>query len=1135
MPNLDRRKFLSTGAVVIGGGLLGAAARPGTAKANPGPQKATPGAQSAVDEQELASGWTFAAASDATLTGAILSSPAKVSGLQPAVVPGTPLTAMIANGLYPDPLYRHIVTDTVPDTLKDTNYWYRTRFEVPRLVDGQRFWLHFEGVNYLGDIWLNGTLVGSMEGAFIRGTFDVTDVVAQAKGTAYLAVLVHMLDFSEGPSLPSYTSGVTRGGRNGGPKTGATLENGPTFFCTAGWDWIPTIPDRDLGIWQPVRWSTTGPIRLTDVFVDPTLSDDLSSADVSLGLTFDSAASTDQSVTVTGDIGGTSFRYPITVPAGSSSVTLTSADIPQLLLKKPHLWWPNGYGTPYLYQLTVQVEKGRQVYDERSVRFGVRSIEYSVPIVNNTGTLIDTLALTVNGQPILAMGGSWGLDEALKRIPRDRIFEQVRLHRDANLNVIRNWNGQSTTQDLYDACDEYGILVWQEFFKSTEGPAPANDPRDIANIQDVIIRFRNHPSLLLYCGGNEGPPPQVLIDALNSLGAEYDPKRLILTSSAGDTGTDAVNGYTSGGPYNWVTPTTHFGINNGTQWPPFHNEVGSYSIPSLEFIEKMIPPDSWETPNDFWADRDVNGNGQNGGGGGYIALTAQRYGVSRNLPDFARKSQLMNYECIKAIYESRVAQMIGVDPGHQWPPKGIMMWMTNPAQPSFVWNMYTHDLEAHSSFYAVQHACRRINVVVNAATYDVSVGNHTSAAVNGTVQVAAYDLKGERFVNTSLPVSAAASNHTLAGNISTQLSASASNTVFIRASVVDSRGHELVSNFCWLEKPGTSNGFSELNSLTPAKISVTADVTHSSGGETELTVQVKNIGPTVALQVHLQVYDTKTGDRILPGRFSDNYFNLVPGESSQAQVQLTSAPHGAGAIGVRVDGWAINQSASHLSGRGVKVSFNERALDTNPPKITFTPGPTGPLDTLFNNIGISDDSNPSAANFSANASYSEEALTAAGAAPGATVTVAGIQYAIPTVAAGSADNLQVTPATSASITPAIPAGATQLSFLGAASRDGSVPLAITYADGSTQATTLSLSSWTLNSGRESPQTSNVIAVTTPYHNTPTGPATMNTYLFATTPIPLSPGKTVTSVIFPGPVSGGPLHIFAIGTDQGPAS
>jgi hypothetical protein len=324
--------------------------------------------------------------------------------------------------------------------------------------------------------------------------------------------------------------------------------------------------------------------------------------------------------------------------------------------------------------------------------------------------------------------------------------------------------------------------------------------------------------------------------------------------------------------------------------------------------------------------------------------------------------------------------------------------------------------------------------------------------------------------------------------------------------------------------------------MTPAQISVEADVEHPPGGEIELTAQVANIGSTVALMVHLQVYDISTGTRILPATFSENYLNLVPGESTQTRVRLSkAASQGAGAIGIRVDAWAIDQSASRLSGRAVKVSFNERALDTNPPSMTFNPGPTGPLNAIFNNIGISSDSNPGRANFDGSGdSYSEERLTAAGAAPGATVTVAGIRYAMPSAAVGSADNLRVAPNTT--ITNAIPAGATQLSFLGSASgSDGSVPLTINYADGSTQSATLGFSDWTLAAGAESPRFGNVIAVTTPYRNTGGGPQTLNTYLFATAPIQLSPGKAITSVSFPGVGSGGQVHVFAIATDQGPVS
>lgn len=932
MTQVNRRRFLSGGIAVAGGGVLGAFGLSGVAGAVPG---GTAGGQPLrVDGREITGGWSFAAADGTPVSGAQLASGRQVAGLKPAVVPGTPLTSMIANGEYPDPLYGHIVTDTVPDTLKDTGYWYRVAFPVPRLVPGQRFWLQFDGINYLGTIWLDGAEVGTVEGAFKRGVFDVTDIVAKADGTAHLAVLVGKLDHSEQPSLPSYASGVTRGGRNGG-KTGITLENGPTFFCTAGWDWLPTIPDRDLGIWQPVTWSTTGPVRLTDVRVDPTLSADLRTADITIDLGLDSAFGTSKTVVVKGSLDGRDFEKTVTAAAGASSVTLTSKDIAALRLSRPKLWWPNGYGDPHRYRLTIAVEAGGQVHDERTVDFGVRRIEYTKPIQSPSGSPADCLAITVNNQPIMVMGGNWGLDEALKRIPRERLRDQVRLHRDANLNLIRNWNGQSSTEDFFDACDEFGILVWQDFFCSTEGPPPENFARDLDNIRDCIVRFRNHPSILLWCGGNEGPPPQPLIDGLDALVAELDPQRASLTSSAGDTGKDPIGGYSSGGPYHWVTPSTHFSLNDGTRWPPFHNEVGSYSIPTLEFIKKMLPEASWEHPDDFWADRDVNGNGGNGGGAGYLQLTAQRYGELRNLPDFARKSQLMNYECIKAIYEAHAANMASAAPGKPYPRTGVIMWMTNPAQPSFVWQMYSHDLEAHSSFYAVQHACRRVNVILDSQTLDVVVANHTRTAVKGTVAATLYDLTGAEFASTSLPVGgASASDHTVIGSIAEQLNRTPSDVAFVRLVFKDSRGAELVRNFYWLENPARPAGFTSLDDAPAAAVSVTADADHGRDG-LELTVDVENTGEAVALMVHLQVYDTRTGERVLPATFSDNYLNLAGGESSSVRVRLTDEQTRHRTVGVRIDGWKIDQRASRLRGHGVAVTFNQAALSTHPSKNTF--------------------------------------------------------------------------------------------------------------------------------------------------------------------------------------------------------
>ena len=104
--------------------------------------------------------------------------------MAPATVPGTVLNSMIVNGKYPDPFYGRIVTDTIPDTLKDTDYWYRTTFAAPARQPGQRLWLRFGGVNYCAEVWLNGALVGRLEGAFKQGAFDVSRLVPQAGGAA---------------------------------------------------------------------------------------------------------------------------------------------------------------------------------------------------------------------------------------------------------------------------------------------------------------------------------------------------------------------------------------------------------------------------------------------------------------------------------------------------------------------------------------------------------------------------------------------------------------------------------------------------------------------------------------------------------------------------------------------------------------------------------------------------------------------------------------------------------------------------------------------------------------------------------------------------------------------------------------
>ena len=227
------------------------------------------------------------------------------------------------------------------------------------------------------------------------------------------------------------------------------------------------------------------------IIKDPQITTDLplprtDSADVSIATTVRNVGDQPEKGVLKGSFGDVTFEQPVELAAGASqTVSFDPKTFPQLHVANPKLWWPNGYGAPNLYSLHLSFEVDGQVSDAQDVSFGIRKITYQVP-----GS--DKLALSVNGVRVFCKGGDWGMDEALKRIPRARLEAQIRMHQIANFNMIRNWGGQSTSEDFYDLCDKYGILVWDEFFQFNSA-----DPLDtglyLANCRDKTLRYRNHP------------------------------------------------------------------------------------------------------------------------------------------------------------------------------------------------------------------------------------------------------------------------------------------------------------------------------------------------------------------------------------------------------------------------------------------------------------------------------------------------------------------------------------------------------------------------------------------------------------------------------------------------------------------
>ena len=377
-----------------------------------------------------------------------------------------------------------------------------------------------------------------------------------------------------------------------GPNGGITAIDGPTFLSTIGWDWIPAIRDRDTGIWQKVFLSATGPVVVKDPLVTtdlPLAADRLNRRDRP-GHGGECQRPAAKGV-LHGSIEHIAFEQHVDLaPHSTQQVSFDPKTTPALHIEHPRLWWPNGYGAQNLYKLHLGFKLGSRVSDAQDVDFGVRKITYSVP-----GT--DTLTISVNGVPVFIRGGDWGLDEALKRIPRERLEAEIRMHQLANLNMIRNWVGQSTGEDFYELCDKYGILVWDEFFQPnpSDGPDPTDIDTYIANVRDKILRFRNHPSIMLWCARNEGFPPPEIDAALRKLMAELEPTRRYQPSS-----TDGA-GVRSHGPYSWRTPREFYTVTDDY----FKTETGSVSVPTLESIHGMMPKKDWETITDDWAEHDL--------------------------------------------------------------------------------------------------------------------------------------------------------------------------------------------------------------------------------------------------------------------------------------------------------------------------------------------------------------------------------------------------------------------------------------------------------------------------------------------------------------------------------------------------
>jgi hypothetical protein len=898
----------------------------------------------------LAGGWTLSPAPDVKAAGPEIAQPNfNTKNWMPATVHGTVLTTMIDRGIYPDPDYG-LNNLAIPETLNKQDYWYRNEFNAPAVPASRHLTLTFEGINYAAAIWLNGHFLGTIKGAFIRGVFDVTKVIKPSQ-TNVLAVRVSPPPH---PGIPQEQSIKGGPGENGG----IMCLDGPTFVATEGWDWIPAIRDRNTGIWQPVTLTASGDVKIGDPQVVTTLPlPDTTRADVEISIPLDNTNSATVRGTLNASFEQVAVSKPITLAPGKSTVKLSPAEFAQLTVQNPRLWWPNGYGKQDLYHLELTFTEGNKQSGTKQLRFGIREITYELSLLDSTGrlrrveysptiarekneTVVDVshegmreipaadpfpanfpeawregwhswvasltpgaesspslhpledtrtapyLVIQVNGVRIAARGGNWGMDDSRKRVSRARLEPYFRLHKEANLNIIRNWVGQDTETVFYDLADEYGLLIWNDFWASTQNynVEPQDPQLFLDNARDVILRFRNHPSIVMWCGRNEGVPQPILNKGLIDLITELDGTRYYSPSS------NQVNLQNSG-PYKYQPPALYFTtLNHG-----FSVETGTQSLSTLESLQASIPkPDQWPI-DDVWAYHDWHASG-NGEVTPFMNELQSEFGAATSLEDFERKAQMLNYVEHRAIFEGMNA--------HLWAPNsGRMLWMTQPAWPSNMWQILSSDYDTQASYYAVKKASEPIHIQLDPSNYNVAVINNTTTplpALSVTANVLTLEDKTIQHAEQKLEAPANAATDALKLDLTQPLAAG---VILIKLELHSADNQLLADNLYWLA--ADSPNYRPLNHLPPVTLTATATSTHDNNN-THLHVQLKNASTTPALAVKLTLRNKSEGSRILPAYLSDNYVSLLPNESRQIEIEyptIAAPPTATPQIALR--GWNL--------------------------------------------------------------------------------------------------------------------------------------------------------------------------------------------------------------------------------------
>ena len=819
----------------------------------------------------------------------------------PAIVPSTVLGTLVSNKIYKDPYFGKNLNAISTEKFKDP-WWYVTNFNLSPKQASKLAILNFDGINYKANVWLNGKLIANtndINGAFRITKFNVSQHIVSENNILAIEVIP--------------------------PK--------PGDFSTGFVDWNPAPPDGNMGVFRPVTLQLHKGISIQNPFVQTKVNlETLDEAKLTVSAKLVNYTNKKISGKLIGKIESIEFEQTVTLEANSNKIVEFSVkNHPQLNIKNPKLWWPIHLGDPNLYTLNLQFEIDDIISDSSQTRFGIREVEdYWLNKIHR--------GFKVNGQKVMIKGAGW-TDDLFLMDTDETIEAQIKYVKQMNLNCIRLEGFWGKDHKLYDLCDEHGILLmvgwschWEHEIHLgvpvSERYGGVYKPEHIEHIsnawEEQVIWLRNHPSIFVWTVASDKVPITELEQKYIETFAKYDSTRPYLNSTGGVgsdqhvIGTEDVISEISGssgvkmlGPYAYTAPVYWFTDNKLGGAYGFNTETGpGAQIPQIESLKKMIPEHKLWPISDVW---DFHcGRYEFADLTRFTTAIKERYGEANSLEDFDKKSQAMNYELMRPMFEAFQV--------YKKKSTGVIQWMLNAAWPKMYWQLYDYYLNPTGAFYATQKACLPLSLIYNYGNNQIYLINDYLCDIeNLQAQVCVYDIESNLLLKKSIPVNAIKSSSE--SILKLKEIKNLTSTYFLDLRLFDKNKDEISNNFYWLStKEETldyeadlgefayhtpSKDYADLallNSLPKTKLNANFKF-EKLNGEQKIIVEIANNSNKIAFLINLKLVEKDSRKIILPAFWEDNFLSLVPNEKRSITVTFKSDVDAE----VKVEGWNLNK------------------------------------------------------------------------------------------------------------------------------------------------------------------------------------------------------------------------------------